>query len=50
MDEHELKCVIVLLLEDVERLQELEPNAGTKARIWLAKDALDSGEHEDIEG
>ena len=46
MDEKEFKNVIVLLLEDVKRLQELEPNAGTEARIWLAKNALDSGDHE----
>lgn len=36
-----------LLLEDSKRLQELEPNAGTEARIWLAKGALESGDHED---
>ncbi|EOF9215826.1 hypothetical protein ACVN78_23425 [Escherichia coli] len=46
MDEKEFKNVIVLLLEDVKRLQELEPNAGTEARIWLANNALDSGDHE----
>ncbi|EMI4101919.1 TPA: hypothetical protein MDT59_001904 [Klebsiella pneumoniae] len=46
MDEKEFKYVIALLLEDVKRLQELEPNAGTEARIWLAKNALDSGDHE----
>ena len=40
MDEKEFKNVIVLLL------QELEPNAGTEARIWLANNALDSGDHE----
>lgn len=44
MDEKEFKYVIALLLEDVKRLQELEPNAGTEARIWLAKNALDSGD------
>ncbi|EMO4273022.1 hypothetical protein RJV83_005422 [Klebsiella variicola] len=46
MDEREFKHVIALLLEDVKRLQELAPNAGTEARIWLAKNALDSGDHE----
>lgn len=46
MDEREFKHVISLLLEDVKRLQELEPNAGTEARIWLAKSALESGEDE----
>ena len=44
MDNVELKHVIALLLEDAKRLQELEPNAGTEARIWLAKDALYKGE------
>lgn len=47
MDSQELKHVIALLLEDSKRLQELEPNAGTEARIWLAKGALESGDHED---
>lgn len=43
MNEAELKHVIALLLEDAKRLVQLEPNAGTKARIWLAKEALESG-------
>lgn len=47
MDNNELKHVIALLLEDSKRLQEIEPNAGTEARIWLAKGALESGDHED---
>ncbi|HCM6827889.1 TPA: hypothetical protein N3073_004856 [Klebsiella quasipneumoniae subsp. quasipneumoniae] len=47
MDSKELMHVIALLLEDSKRLQEIEPNAGTEARIWLAKGALESGEHED---
>lgn len=47
MDSKELMPVIALLLEDSKRLQELEPNAGTEARIWLAKGALESGDHED---
>ncbi|HBZ0056358.1 hypothetical protein LB478_15055 [Klebsiella pneumoniae] len=47
MDSKELMHVIALLLEDSKRLQELEPNAGTEARIWLAKVALESGDHED---
>lgn len=46
MDEREFKHVIALLLEDAKRLVELEPNAGTEARIWLAKNALDSGDQE----
>ncbi|CAB5622364.1 TPA: hypothetical protein ACNMRT_002782 [Klebsiella pneumoniae] len=44
MDSKELMHVIALLLEDSKRLQEIEPNAGTEARIWLAKGALESGE------
>ncbi|EOS93826.1 hypothetical protein LU631_12120 [Erwinia tracheiphila] len=36
----ELKHVIALLLEDAKRLQQLEPDAGTEARIWIAKEAL----------
>lgn len=47
MDSKELMHVIALLLEDSKRLQELEPNAGTEARLWLAKGALESGDHED---
>lgn len=46
MGETEFKHVIALLLEDAKRLQELEPNAGTEARIWVAKEALASGVHE----
>ena len=42
MDETELRNVIALLLEDVKRLQEIEPNAATEARIWLAKRAYNS--------
>ncbi len=44
MDSQELKHVIALLLEDSKRLQELEPNAGTEARVLLAKQALKTGE------
>ena len=40
MEEKEFKHVIALLLEDAKRLQELEPNAGTEARIWIAKTVL----------
>lgn len=47
MDEREFKYVIALLIEDVKRLQVLEPNAGTEARIWLAKYAIESGGHDD---
>lgn len=43
MSEKELKHVIALLMEDAKRLHELEPNAGTEARIWIAKQALNSG-------
>ncbi len=46
MDSKELMHVIALLLEDSKRLQELEPNAGTEARIWIAKQALESGDQE----
>lgn len=42
MHETELKHVIALLLEDAKRLQQVEPNAGTEARILLAKKALES--------
>ena len=42
MNETELKHVIALLLEDAKRLQQVEPNAGTGARIWIAKRALGS--------
>ncbi|MGP2426556.1 hypothetical protein V1954_14965 [Yersinia sp. 2538 StPb PI] len=44
MSENELRHVIALLLEDVKRLQKIEPNAGTEARIWLAKSAFNSGD------
>lgn len=46
MDSNELKHVIALLLEDSKRLQEIEPNAGTEAHIWMAKQALESGDQE----
>ncbi|EMK7605543.1 hypothetical protein V9S61_004400, partial [Shigella flexneri] len=36
-------------LEDAKRLQQLEPNAGTGARIWLAKEALESGDYDSEE-
>ncbi|ECH7400849.1 hypothetical protein FYF11_20140 [Salmonella enterica] len=43
MNETELKHVIVMLLEDAKRLQQVEPNAaGTEARIWLANKTLNS--------
>lgn len=37
----ELKHTIALLLEDAKRLQEIEPNAGTEARIGMAKNVLE---------
>ena len=43
----ELKHVIALLLEDAKRLQEIEPNAGTEARIWIALKAM--AEHQEKE-
>ncbi|MGP3593086.1 hypothetical protein [Vagococcus sp. WN89Y] len=42
MDENELKHVIALLLEDAKRVQQLEPNSGTEARILLAQTVLKS--------
>lgn len=44
MNNVELKHVIALLLEDAKHLQAMEPNAGTEARIWLAKDLLQKSE------
>lgn len=38
----ELKHVIALLLEDAKRLQQIEPNAGTEARIAIAQTTLAS--------
>lgn len=46
MKNEELKHVIALLLEDAKRRQELEPNAGTEARIWVAKQTIASSEKE----
>ncbi|OSK22816.1 putative bacteriophage protein [Escherichia coli M056] len=45
MSETELKHIIALLLEDAKRLQQIEPNASTEARIWVAKKCLDSKKH-----
>jgi len=42
MEEKEIKHMIALLLEDAKRLQEIEPNSGTAARIQLARDSLAS--------
>ncbi|OQM43418.1 hypothetical protein BZK42_00490 [Citrobacter braakii] len=42
MNETELKHVIAMLLEDAKRLQQVELNAGTEARIWLANKTLNS--------
>lgn len=42
MKETELKHVIAMLLEDAKHLQQIEPNAGTEARIWLANKTLNS--------
>lgn len=42
MTETELKHVIAMLLEDAKRLQQVEPNAGTETRIWLANKTLNS--------
>lgn len=40
MNETELKQVIAMLLEDAKRLQQVEPNAGTEARIAQAQCVL----------
>lgn len=40
MNETELKYVITLLLESLEYMHELTPNADTEARIGLARYAL----------
>lgn len=39
-NDEKLKHIIALLLEDAKRLQQLEPNAGTEARIWIAMKSL----------
>jgi len=44
VEKKELKHVIALLLEDAKRLQQVEPNAGTEARILTAKKILESGD------
>lgn len=42
MSNENLKHIIAKLLQDAQRFQELEPNAGTAARIEEAKAALAS--------
>ncbi|EOZ3151438.1 hypothetical protein ACQQ59_004862 [Escherichia coli] len=39
-NDEKLKHIIALLLEDAKRLQQLEPNAGTETRIWIAMKSL----------
>ncbi|SUQ39302.1 Uncharacterised protein [Yersinia kristensenii] len=39
MDSNELKHVITLLLENVERLQQIEPNAGTEAPHLVSQES-----------
>ncbi|HBA6366010.1 TPA: hypothetical protein J2F82_001932 [Escherichia coli] len=39
-NDEKLKHIIALLLEDAKRLQQLEPNVGTEARIWIAMKSL----------
>ncbi|ECC3814886.1 hypothetical protein AIE71_02955 [Salmonella enterica subsp. enterica] len=46
MNETELKHVIALLLEDAKRLQQIAPNAGTEARIWIAQKTLNTANDE----
>lgn len=50
MSETELRHVIALLLEDTKRLQQLKPNAGTEARIWLARRLLTSDDEKEMCG
>ena len=40
MNNEDLKHIIAKLLQDAQRVQQLEPNAGTVARIEEAKAAL----------
>ncbi|BEN40810.1 hypothetical protein PTR23_25775 [Serratia nevei] len=42
MSNDDLKHIIAKLLQDAQRIQQLEPNAGTAARIEEAKEALAS--------
>lgn len=43
---NELKELIAMLLEDARRIQQLEPNAGTAARIVAAQKVLARGDDE----
>lgn len=40
MSNEDLKHIIAQLLQDAQRIQQIEPNAGTAARIEEAKAAL----------
>lgn len=42
MSNDDLKYIIARLLQDAQRIQQIEPNAGTAARIEEAKSALHS--------
>lgn len=44
---NEAKRVIALLLEDARRLQQIEPNAGTEARIAITEHYLKSSSNND---
>ncbi|HAF8817926.1 TPA: hypothetical protein G5V04_003423 [Salmonella enterica] len=44
---NEAKHVIALLLEDARRLQQIEPNAGTEARIAITEHYLKSSSNND---
>ncbi len=40
MNEDDIKMLIAQLMQDAQRIQQIEPNAGTAARIEAAKKAL----------
>ncbi|WP_282098190.1 hypothetical protein [Serratia symbiotica] len=40
MSNEDLKFIIARLLQDAQRIQQIEPNAGTETRIEEAKAAL----------
>lgn len=48
MNNEDLKHIIAKLLQDAQRIQQIEPNAGTAARIEEAKAVL-SGQHIAVE-
>lgn len=44
MNTEEMKHIIAKLLQDAQRIQQIEPNSGTASRIEEAKKALKSTE------